>query len=245
MNEPSNRLGDRGDGRTIRNNRSLEQEHWNAEQSRRGDLAVRRFATAVLGNHCVKGERLKQRPVLLFGKRTAPQNVMYVRHIERRLDRIHTSDDVEVLGSFSEGTELLAPDSEKHSPGLSSQCTDCILRIGHVDPIVAADRGPRWTTQSQQGRVCPPCRTDSVRRNCIRVRMSGINEKINLVDAEILSEPLSPTKSTSPHANRLCGGRSGPTGKRHRDNEIVTSQCEAQLSCLGSTSENQYVRAHG
>src|SRR5690349_8070310 len=111
MINPLDRRSDCGDGRAIRNNGPLEEVHGNAERSRRRNLAVGCFAAAVLGNYRIDRERLEQGPVFLLGKGPTREHIVRVRHIERRLYRIHTSNKIEMPRSAAERPELLSPDT--------------------------------------------------------------------------------------------------------------------------------------
>jgi hypothetical protein len=242
--EPRNSFGNRCDERAIRNRWPSEHEDRNPEQSGCRDLAVGRLSPAVLCDHSVDGERLEHRPILTFRERAARKNVMSVRHIERRLNRIDAADEVVVLWGNGEWSQFLPPDCQKDVSGALAQRTNCILRIGYIDPDIAVHGGPRRPAKGENWRVSPRSGLHSIRGNRFGIRMRGIDQEIDALGAKIFRESVSTPEAASAYRDGLSGGHRGAAGKRNRGDELTLGERESKLASLRSPSQNQDVWVH-
>ncbi len=244
MIQPRNSLRDGSRGRTLRNNRPLEQVHGDPEGPRRRYLAVSSFTTAVLGNDHVDRKGLEQSPVRALRERPAGEYVVGVRYIERRFNGINATDQIEMLRRPVEGRELLPPDREKYPSGRIPHRLDGMLGVSNVDPHITCDMSPRWSAQGKNRRVGSESCMNSIGGNRRGVRVRCIDDKAYLVRAQILHKALDTSKPAAPHGNRLRSGRRGSTCQRQCDNAVPVSKSEPQLARLRGTSQNQYMRAH-
>jgi hypothetical protein len=244
MIEPGNSFGNRCHGRAIRYNRPPEHEYRDPEPSGSGNLAVGRLSAAVLRHHSVDGERLEECPILTLCEGATPKDVANMRHIERRLDRIDTADDVMVLWSASERSQFLPPDRQKNSSGALAQRTNCILCIGYIDPDIALYSGPRRPANSEYWRIGLQRGLRGIGGNRFGIRMRGIDQEIDALGAKILRESLSTSEAAAAYRDGLSGGRRCSARKRNGSDELTVGERESKLASFRSSSENQNVWAH-
>jgi hypothetical protein len=167
-----------------------------------------------------------------------------VRHIERRLDRIDTADEVVVLWGSSEWSQFLPPDRKKNPSGTLAQRTNCILPIGYIDPDIALHCGPRRPAKSEDWRIGLRSGLRGIRGNRFGIRMRGINQEVDALLAKILRESVNAPEAASSHRDGLSGGRRRASGKRNRGDELTVGERESKLASLRGPSQNQNVWAH-
>jgi hypothetical protein len=165
-------------------------------------------------------------------------------HIERRLDRIDTADEVAVLWGGSERSQFLPPDRKKNPSGMLAQRTNCILRIGYIDPDIALQRGPRRPAKSEDWRMGLRSGLRGIRGNRFGIRMRSINQEVDALLAKILRESIHAPEAASPHGDGLSGGRRRSARKRNRGDELTVGERESKLASLRGPSQNQNVWAH-
>lgn len=244
MIEPGNSFTNRCHARTIRNDRSPEQQYRDSERSGCRNLAVGRPSPAVLCHYNVDRERLEQRPIVTLGEGAPGKNVVRLRHRERRLDRIDTADEVLVLWGGGKRSQLLPSDRQKDPAGVLTQRTNRILRIGYLDPDIAIHGGPWWPANSENRRVRLRSGLRSIRGNRFGIRMCGIDQEIDALGAKIRCKAVSTPEAAPADRDGLSGGRRRSAGKRHHDHELTVGERESKLASLRGPSKNQYVRAH-
>jgi len=243
--EPVDSLTDRCHGGTVRHGRPLEHEYRYTERPGCRNLAVRGVPAAVLGDDRVDGVRLQQCAIRRLGKRPARQNVGCMRDVERRIYGINTSDEVVMLWSTTERTQLLAPDCEESSSRAAAQCTHGTLGACDVNPKITVDCLPRRPTQGKQRstRLCGSQRR--VRGNHFRVRMRGIYQEVYFVGTQIVRKARGAPESADPHGSGLSGRGSGPPSQRDGCGKRPPGEGRGQLTRLGGASQDQDVWLHG
>lgn len=220
--------------------RTLQQHDANSERASGGNLAVSRIPPAVFRDHHVDTIRQQQFTIVRFAERAAGQYVACMRHIERRVDRIHRSHNIVMLRLTRERGDLLPPHCEKHTLRLGAQCLCRSFSIDHVSPSIARQGLPGRTTQRQQWRIGLLGRLDGVRRDRIRKGMRGIDQGVDAVIAQIRGESRCSAKAATSRRHGLCERRCRATGERQRHAQIVaSSEAGRELSRLGRTAENQ------
>jgi hypothetical protein len=167
-----------------------------------------------------------------------------VRHIERRLNRIDTADEVMVLRGATEWCQFLPPDRQKDPSGVLPQRTNCILRIGYFDPDIAVHGVPGRPAKCEDWRVRLRGGLCGIRGNRFGIRVRGIDQEIDVLGAKILREPVSTPEAASAYRDGLSGWRHRSASKRNRGNELTAAERESKLASLGGPSQNQNVRAH-
>lgn len=219
---------------------TLQQHDTNSERASGGNLAVGSIAAAVLCDHHVDRVRRQQLSVLCFGERTASEYVFGVRHVQRRIDRIHRSYDVAMLRLGCERSDLLPTHCEKHMSRLGTQRLGCSFCVGDLRPAIAGHGLPRRSTQGQQRRAGLRSRLHCVRRDRIRKGMRGIDQGVDAMVTQIRSESRCSAKAAASRRHGLCERRCRATGERQRHAQIVTSgEAGCELSRFSRTAENQ------
>ena len=244
MIEPGDSLGDRCNGRAIRCGRSPEHEYGDAKRSCRGNLAVRGISPAVLRNDGIDAERLKQLSIAVLRERPTREDVICMRHVERRVHWINTADEVVMLRGAAEWSQLLPSNCEKDAPRTAAQRTNSSRRVRNSHPEIAVRRGPGRSAQTKDRRGGARSRRCGVGGDGFSIRMRRIDQEVDALSTQIFGESLSSPKSTDPNRNRLRSGRCRAAGERYRRGELATGQRERKLASLRSTSQNQDVRAH-
>jgi hypothetical protein len=238
MIEPRDSLGNRRNRWTSGDRRSFEHEYRDSKCARGGNLAIGRLTAAVLRNDRVNRKQLEQVPIVRLGEGATLENVSGVRHIQRRIDRIHAANKVVMLWSRAEWTQLLPPDSEKNPSRTLAQRPDGSLRIGNIYPDIAIDPTPGWPAHRQYWRPGSSSCCGGVRGNVCGVRMRSIDQKIDTLSQEILRKPISSPKSAATHGNGLSSRRRRTARKRDRRNQIASGQSARKLASLGRSSQD-------
>lgn len=244
MIKPLDSFGDRGNGRAIRYGWPLEHEYRYTKRAGRGNFAVRGGTTAVLGHDSVDRIRSKQCLIGGLGKGAARENVAGVRHIERRIHRVNTSNEVVMLRSTREWTQLLASNGEENAPRTAAKCPHGTRRVRDVDPKVSVHGLPRRSAQPQDRNAslygCQRC----VGRDCFRVRVCSVYQKVNVVGLQIRRKTFGAAKSADSYGSSLRCRGCGTTSQRNRCGKRASGKRRGELAGLGSSSQNQDVRLH-
>jgi hypothetical protein len=245
MIEPHHRLANGCDRGHIQGRRPPQQNDSEAERSRRNDFAVCRCSAAVLCDDDVNLMLAQQFAFPIFAKGPAFKNVTRVRYLEWPVHRIDAANQVMMLGRCSKGRDLLTADGEKHMAGLGSQGTRRFLGVKHIGPSVAGDSAPRRPTQGKEGRVGLRGGTLRMSRNRRGIRMRGIDQRVDLVVAQVLYEAYRSAKAARSYRHGLRQWRRGAAGQRQSDRHIVTNrELLAEQSRLRRTAQNEDVFFH-
>jgi len=242
--EPTDSRGDRGSRRTIRRGRPFEHEYRDSQGSGGGDLAVGGAAPAVLCHDGVDGIRLQKCVVGGVRKRSPREYVGCMWHVERRLDGIHTSDEVMMLWCTAERPQLLAPHREKNPPRAAAQCPHGTFRPGYIDPKVAVSCLPGGPAQSQDWRAGFRGSRCGIRGDCASVRMRCIDQEINAVGPQIVRKTLHAAEAAHADRNALVGRCAGSTRQRNCCGERKPRESRGELASLSRTSQNQDIGLH-
>ena len=245
MIEPGNRFAHVGCPAASEVRRPPDQQHRNTEGSRRGDLAVRCVASAVLRHHYLDGVPGKQRPLLLFAEGSALLDVSRMRDRERRLNRIDAAYEVVMLGSRGKGRDLLPPQSQKYAPRSHAERTHGFAGVEYIGPSISGNGTPGRPAQRNQRRIrlqCGVCRMSRHRR---RVGMSCVDQGVNPLVAQVLCEAGSPAEPAAPYGHGLRQRRDRAAGQRQGHGNIGAQRkplCE--LPRLRRTAQNQDMPSH-
>jgi hypothetical protein len=225
--------------------RPLKHEYRDTKDSRCGNLGVRSVTTTVLRNDRVDGEGFQQLSVAGLGERTPGEDVLGMRYIERRLHRIDTADEVVMLRSAAERSQLLPADREEDTPWLAAQGTNGTLRVRDCHPEITLVCEPGRPAQTQDGRGGLRSRHRCVGRNGLGIRMGSINQKVDILGAQIVSKSCGAAESADPDWNGLRGRHCSSAGKRYCRGEVARSERYGELASLRGSAQNQDFRAHG
>lgn len=244
MIEPGDSLRNARDRWTVGDGRSCEQQNGDAQRSGRGNLAVGGRTATVFRNDGVNGMSHQQLPIMDCREWTAREQIVSMRHRERRIDGIDTSHEVVMLGRGAEGLELLSPDRQENAARIGSQRANRLLCARNIDPDVCVRGNPRGPAHGEDGNSGLLRGFDRIPGNDSGVRMGRIDQYIDALTADVIGESIGAAESPAPHRNRLSSRRRCAPRERHRRVQIAAGQRECQLAGLRRTSQNQSVRAH-
>ncbi len=244
MIEPGNSLSDRSNGWAIRQWRSLEHEYGNTERSGCGYLAVGSVATAVFRNDRIDGKRFQQRPVTGFRERPPREDVVRMRHFERRIHRINTSNEVVMLWGAAEWSQLLPSDREEHAPGAAAQRTNSALRARNLHPEISGRRQPGGSAQAEDGRGGLRGSYRGIGGNGFGIRMRSVDQEVDAVGTQVFCESRGASEPTDPHGYSLRGRCYSPAGQGDSRGKLTAAERGGELASLRSTPQDQDVRAH-
>jgi hypothetical protein len=245
MIKPRHRLADGCDRGHIQGRRPPQQNDREVERSRGGDFAVRRFTAAVLRDDDVDLMLAQQFAFPIFAEGSAFKHVARVRYLEWRIHRIDTANQVTVLRRRGKGCDLLTADGEKHAAGLGPQGPRRLLGIMHIGPSIAGHGAPGRPTQGKEGRVGLRGGTLRMSRHRRGIRVRGIDQRVDLVVAQVLDEARRSAKTARSYRNGLRQWRGGATGQGQSNRPIVTDrELLAEQSRLRRTAQNEDVFSH-
>ena len=245
MIKPSHRCIDGCNRGHIQGRRPPQQNDRQAERSRRSDFAVRRYTAAVLRDDDVDLMLSQQFALPIFAEGSALKNVTRMRYLEWRIHRIDAANEVTVLGCRSKGRDLLTAHGEKHPAGLDSQGTRRLLGVMHIGPLIAGDGAPRRPAQGKKGRVGLRGGTLRMSRHRRGIGMRGIDQRVDLIVAQVLYEACRSAETARSHRHGLRQWRGSATGERQSNRPIVTNrELLAEQSRLRRAAQNEDVLFH-
>jgi hypothetical protein len=244
MIEPINSAVDARNRQAVGYRRPSEHQNGYTQSPRRRNLAVGSGAAAVLSDDGIDGVRSEQLAVVRLGERTPRKNVMRIGNRKRRIDRIDTADEVMMLRSRAERIQLLPPDCQKDASWIRAQRTNRSLRIINVEPRIAGDSGPWGAAYSKNVNSGLLRSFHRIPGNDPRIRMGRIDQQIDPVSADVVSESVRAAKAPASYRNGLSDRRRSSPRERHGREKIATGKSERELACLRRTTKNQKVRAH-
>lgn len=245
MIQPVDRFGHCSNSREIRYGWPFEHEYRYTQGAGRRDFAVGGGATAVLGHDSVDGIRSEHCLIGGFGKGASRENITGIRHVERRIDGVNTSYEIVMLRSAAERTQLLTSDGEKNASWVAAQCPHGSLSVSDLNPEISIHRLPGRAAQTEDGSAGLSNRQRRVGGNRPSVRVSSVDQKINVIGLQIRRETFSPPESADSYWSRLRCGRCRASRQRNRWGKRATRQCCGELASFGRSSQNQDVRLHG
>jgi hypothetical protein len=245
MIKPRHRLVDGCGHGNVRGRRPPQQNDREAERSRRSDFAVRRRAAAVLRDDDVDLMLAQQFAFRIFAEGPAFEKVARVRYLERRVHRIDAANQVTVLGRRGKGRDLLTADGEKHTARLGSQGNCRLSGVLHIGPSIAGHGAPGRPTQGKEGRVGLRGGTLRMSRHRRSIRMRGIDQRLDLVAAQVLYEARRPAEAARSYRHGLRQWRGGAAGQGQSNRPIVADrELLAEQSCLRRTAQNEDICFH-
>lgn len=238
MIEPAHGILRGFDRRHGRQHRPAQHDDLNAMRSGRCDLAIGRFAAAVLDDDHFGPVRGEQGAFVSFREWSSGDDVMSMRHREWRFNRIDAADKIIVLRGSGECGDVLAADGEEHPARHVAESANDAADVIDLLPSVAGDGHPGRPPQREQGNSHSSRALSRMVRYDRRVGVGGIDQHIDALRTEIFSKSLDAAESTDPHGNGLSGWRRGAAGKRERHGHIGTTRNQAgQLPRFDGASE--------
>jgi len=245
MIKPHDRLPDGRHPLYRQFRRPQQQHHGDAERARRNDLAVGCETAAVLRDHDIDRMLDEQCPLLFLFEGTSSENVARMRNRQRRIHRIDASNQIMVLGRRSEVRDLLPAERKEHILGLDAQRAHGLVGVENFGPAVTGDGAPWRPTQRNHRGFRLRGGTKRMSRYRRRIRMSGVDQCVDRVVAQILRESGDPAETAAPYGYRLSRGRGGAARQRQGRRDIGAGREELpDLSRLRRASKNEDMFAH-
>lgn len=192
--------------RHCRQNRPADHHHLDTKRSCRGDLAVGRLATAVLGNDDVDTVLDQQTTLIRLVEGPASQQIVDMGNAERRLDRVDAAQEIVVLGSRFENTNVLAPKRQENTPSGATERNGSICSIVHFRPAVTLLPFPAGAAQSQDRHTGKPRGFGGIVGNARRIGMRRIDQKIGLYTLQVGCKAFGAAEAADPRRH-LLGNR--------------------------------------
>lgn len=231
--------------RCLRQGRTAEHDHLNAEFARGFDLGIGRGAATILANDHVNAVSFQHLPFGRSVERPASENIGRIRHREWGLDRIDTADEIAMLRRLLEGQKLLTAKRKEHTARRAAQGSDSFAAAVNQCPAVAGNRLPCRPSQRQQRHARKPRRCGSAGRNLRRVGVRRIDYQIDAMFANIGGQPFRSAEAARTCGHALLDWPLGATGKRERNGQrIMRGKFPGQLAGFGGTTEYQDGFAH-
>jgi hypothetical protein len=240
MIEPGDRLIDCLDRGRIGRRRPADHDHVDAERARRGDLAVGGVAAAVLRDDDVDRVRAHQRAVARFAERTARGDVGNVRQRQRWIDGIDTAKQITMLRRAGKGLKLAAAERDEDFAAVWSDGGNRGARVADLDPAVAGDGRPRRPLQRYKSNAGRARGGGGVLRHNIRIRMRGVDQRIDALGGEMIREGFRAAKAADAKRYGMGQRRSRAAGERQRHIEFgAYGEPFGQMPRFGGAAENE------
>ncbi len=240
MIEPVERILHGFDGECCRRLRPAQHDYTDTQFTRRGNLAVRGTAAAVLCDHDLDAMLFHQRTVVGVTEWTASGHVSHLRQRQRRIDRIDAADQIKVLRGVVERRKLVAPKCNKNPARRCSERAHGLTYVAYFGPSVVSSCDPRWSPQHQQRNAGAAGRLDGTIGYHTGVRVSGIDQKINALGRQKVGEPRSTAETAATHRHRLARRRGSAAGERQGHIEVAPAcQPLRQQSRFRGAAENE------
>lgn len=244
MIQPRDSLFDTPHGRAVRSRGPAEHEDRNSQFTGGGNFAVSRLAAAVLRHDGVNGEGLEEIAIAGMSKGAPRENVLRVGHFQGRFHGIDAANEIVMLGSRIERSQLLPPDGEENAPRFLPQGRDGIERVSHIDPDIPFFSHPRRPAQRKKRRTSLSSRGHCIGRNHRGVWVRGIDQHVHVLIPQVVRETVSSAKPAAPDRQRLGCRCGGSAGQRDRRPKLPARERPSELACFGRSAKNQNVWAH-
>ncbi len=194
-------------GRVVPLSRPVDHDDWQAELSRRFDLAIARAATGVFRDHRVDAVFFQHADFVVQRKGAARGNVARMRQFQWRLHRVDAADEIVVLGCGFERKKLLPSQSQKHAPAFAAERGDSLFDSVDTMPPVTRLALPGRTRKDDQRNFGKPCGLNGIGGNLCRIGMGGVHQNIEILCANEIRETDSAAKAAAAHRHRLFDRR--------------------------------------
>ncbi len=240
MIEPVERILHSFDGECSRRLRPPQHDYTDTQFTRRGDLAVRGAAAAVLCDHDLDAMLLHQRMVVDLIEWTATGHVSRLRQRQRRIDRIDAADQIKVRRRLVERRKLVATKCNKNAARCCAKRAHGLTYVAYFGPSVASGCDPRRSPQRQQRNAGLAGGLDGIVGYHTGVWVSGVDQKMDVLARQIVGEPHSAAEATTAHRHCLACRRGSATGERQGHGEVAPAcQPLRQQSRFRGAAENE------
>lgn len=200
--------------------RPIDQHDGQAENARGDDLAPRGLAARILADDDIDAVPLQKGDFRFHGERAAGEQVLDIRRIQWRQDRINAAHEIMVLRRGVERFGLLPADREKDAAGFVAKRPYSLVNRTDARPAVTRLFLPAEPFQPQQRDAGRPAGSAGVGGNLFGERMRRVDQQIDGVFLKIGRKALDAAETAGAHGHRLRCGIDGAAGERQRDGEI-------------------------
>lgn len=235
-----------GNARRRRNRWPFDKDGREGKPAGGRELGIARRAATVLSDDQFDAMPAEKFDFTIFIEGTAGQNIGRVRHAERRIDRIDTSDQIAVPRRLGQRPQFLAPEGHQYTPGIRARTTHGIGHRFGLGPMVPGYGLPGGTSYGEELYARRRRRVDGIFRYHVRERMGCVDHDFGFAGTEITGEAPRSAKAADPDGDGLREWMRGPARKRKRDVEIVEiANRSRELARLERTAENEDTVGHG
>lgn len=217
-------------------------DHDDRQTERAGgrDLAIGSLATTVLRNDDVNSAAGQERDLIVFTERPTGKQVADVRSVERRIDGIDASNQIEMLRGGAEAESFLPADGEKDAAGRFTKGSDGFGKRARIKPPVTLLYLPAGTFEPDQRHAGGNGRHFRIFRNLPSERVRGVQKEIETAIAQEIRKSVRTTETTGANRNRLWPGIERSAGKRqHQIESAFLRQQRSKLPRFGRPAQNK------
>ncbi len=228
------------DCRNLRKPGASDQDHLNAQLAGSDDLPIAGGASAIFCYDHLDAMLLQQRLLACRLERSALRQVVRKGHRKSRLDRIHATYEIVVVGRGFERQEFLPTKGQKYPPRFFAQQYDRLGDAAHLGPSIIRLSLPRGTAERDHRHTCLLRRFRRIRRYSSGIGMRRVDQDGDLLLPKILRETFRSAKATHSNGNRVLDRSSGSTGKRELDSITrIVRKAACKPARFSRTAQNE------
>ncbi len=230
----------------VRQDWARHHHNGDTEPARGVKFATHRLRAGILCHQHLDSLLDKQGTFVRFGKRAARRNDLGPWRQMRGIRRLDATDDVEMPGSRTEGSQFLAADGQEHAPWRTPESGNASPEIGHHRPVLAGLWFPSWTPKSKQRNATFSRRPLRMPRNLGGEGMGGIDQRGDPLATQIIRHPGHAAESAQAMADRWQNGQRRAPGKRKRRRKpmIPDERAGKRERFPGATQDKNTERGH-
>jgi len=210
------------------------------ERSGRSDFAIGCSASAVLADHHIDAVFDQELALVSLLEWSGCQDVLAIRHRERRIDGIDAPHQIEVPGRLRKLVCLLPADGEKDPSRRLAQRSDGRRDGVDGNPVVTVFPRPNRPAEREDRHAGLSGSLGGIGGNLVGERMRRIDDQRDVLVSEIVGEAGSAAKTADARFDGQRAGMYRSPGQRN-DRMIVVAprQPLGQLPRFGRTAEYQ------
>ncbi len=217
----------------------VDHDHAQAQFARRLQLGLRARATGILGHDKLNALICHQGQVALGGKRPARNHQPAIRQGQGRRRRIDQPQQIAMLRRMGERLEILLADGQKDPCRRRRQGRHRARDIRHMLPVITPARLPRRALERGQRNAGLMAGRHGVAAHPGGEGMRGVDDRADILVAQIVQQPGHPAKAPHPHRQGLGARHSGAPGIGKHGIRTAFGQRGGQLRSLGRTAQDK------
>ena len=222
----------------VRHIGAVDQDHGQAQCTRRIQLCTRAQTARVLGDDMGDVVALQQVKIALQRKRAASNQGGGMGQGQSG-GLIHQSQKIMMLGLYGEIFQRLATDSQENPCRIIGQGRDSARHIGNVLPKVAFGRLPRRAFKGQQRGLCYGGGFDRVAAYLGREGVGRVDQVGDTFSAQIAHQSLYPAKAANALGQGLAQGCFGASSVGENRINALICQGFRQIRSLGRAAKQK------